>query len=235
MKFIQRITFTFLCCLVFTSVLAQTTQTNKLSQQFDWPLAELITNEEKLQLIGNPQVVETVVGKAVRFNGEGDGIILNEMPLQNFTAFTIELLIYPEKGGNFEQRFLHMGEIRSDRVLLELRAKNDSWYFDSYLSSGNNQLALIDSNLVHPLNEWYHVSFVVNNGQLSSYVNGIKELEDELQHGAVNSGKTSIGVRLNQVSWFKGCISRIRVSGKALKPEQFFEISCINLKSKPKK
>lgn len=35
------------------------------------------------------------------------------------------------------------------------------------------------------------------------------------------SGKTSIGVRLNEQSWFKGTIYKIRISPEALSPNNF--------------
>ncbi|MDP3914942.1 MAG: hypothetical protein Q8R96_14515 [Bacteroidota bacterium] len=42
-----------------------------------------------------------------------------------------------------------------------------------------------------------------------------------LTFSPIQTGKTSIGVRLNEQSWFKGAISQIRVSPEALNPNDF--------------
>jgi hypothetical protein len=42
-----------------------------------------------------------------------------------------------------------------------------------------------------------------------------------LQYEAQKSGKTSLGVRLNKVHWFKGAIRTVRITPRALSPEEF--------------
>jgi len=128
---------------------------------------------------------------------------------------------YPESGGNFEQRFFHTGEIRGDRVLLEIRTTATDWYFDAFVQSGTQKMTLIEPTLLHPLNQWYHVAYVVDHGKLCTYINGQKELEGAIAFSPIQTGKTSIGVRLNEQSWFKGAISQIRISPKALKAKDF--------------
>lgn len=193
-----------------------------------WILSELLKNDNpKISISGNP-LADSNDASFVCFNGVNDAIFLDTIPLKNMSVFTVEAVIFPETGGAFEQRFLHMGEVKGDRVLMELRANEDTWYFDSYICSDGNKIALIDSSLTHPLNQWYHVAFVVNNGQLSSYVNGQKELSGEISMIPFKSGKTSIGVRLNKVCWYKGKISKIKITPKALNPNEF--ISQMNYK-----
>ncbi|WNH07947.1 T9SS type A sorting domain-containing protein [Thalassobellus suaedae] len=46
----------------------------------------------------------------------------------------------------------------------------------------------------------------------------------------VNSGQTSLGVRLNKVSWFKGAIHSVKVTPSALSPTEFMEISSLGVK-----
>jgi hypothetical protein len=42
---------------------------------------------------------------------------------------------------------------------------------------------------------------------MSHFVNGVKEREGDVAFPAMAKGQTSLGVRLNQVFWFKGCIA----------------------------
>jgi hypothetical protein len=201
------------CILLLFSCSTQKNQ----EQIFDLPK---IIKSEDVVLSGNPKIISDSI-MSVSFNGTDDAIFIDTMPLKGLTQFTIEAVFFPEKDGRFEQRFLHFGEINKDRVLLEIRANEDSWYFDSFICAGGNKLALIDSTLTHPLNKWYHVAFVVDNGNLTSYVNGKKELSGKIEMTPLTTGKMSIGVRLNKVCWFKGKISSVKITSKALNPEAF--------------
>lgn len=188
-----------------------------------WEMSDLITSDSSVRIVGNSKLIEYKKGQALEFNGRNDGIFLHEMPLTNLKEFTIEVLFYPASGGNFEQRFFHTGEISGDRVLLEIRTTATNWYFDAFVQSGNQKMTLIDPKLLHPLNQWYHVAYVVDNGRLSTYINGQKELVGAITFSPIQTGKTSIGVRLNEQSWFKGTISQIRISPEALEPNQFMD------------
>jgi hypothetical protein len=64
---------------------------------------------------------------------------------------------------------------------------------------------------------------VIDHGKLETFVNSKKELEGRIEMAPLNGGKTSIGVRQNEVSWFKGDIYKIRISPRALKPEDFMD------------
>lgn len=202
-------------------------QKNKLkskSSSTEWIISTLPGSKTKgLRIAGAPEIKECKYGKAVAFNGTNDGIFLDEMPLAGLKEFTIEIIMNPASGGNFEQRFLHCGEIQGDRVLLELRSTDAGWYYDAFVKAGDMSKALIDPLLLHKQDKWYHVAYVVNNGKLESYVNGKKELESDLDISPLTSGQTSIGVRQNEVSWFKGMIYKIRITPKALKSNNFMD------------
>jgi len=191
----------------------------------DWKLIDLIRKtEEGLQIKGNPGIIKYKTDNAVSFNGSSDAIFLDSMPLAGLEEFTIEVIFRPASGGNFEQRFLHLGEVQDDRVLLELRSTQTNWYFDAFIKAGDNQLALIDPELLHPLDQWVHIAYVIDHGKLNTYVNRKKELSGTIEMTPLKVGKTSIGVRLNEVSWFKGAIYKIRISPEALKPEVFMDL-----------
>jgi len=212
-------TFSFFSDKAFPSNLQA--QKNRITH---WNIYDLLNSKTLFRTSGNPNPIDCKYGKALGFNGQNDGVFLEEMPLLGMDEFTIEVLFYPESGGNFEQRFFHTGEIRGDRVLLEIRTDTSSWYFDAFIQSGNQKMTLIDPKFLHPLNQWYHLAYVVNKGKLCTYINGKKELEGAITFSPIQTGKTSIGVRLNEQSWFKGAISQIRISPKALKSNEFLNL-----------
>jgi hypothetical protein len=188
----------------------------------EWILSNFTESTLKgIKIAGKPGILECKYGKALKFDGSADAIFLESMPLTGLEQFTIEVIFQPSSGGNFEQRFLHCGEVQGDRVLLELRSTQTDWYFDAFIKVGDQQCTLIDPGLLHPLDQWYHLAYVIDNGKLNTYVNGKIELEGHIVLAPLKGDKTSIGVRQNGVSWFKGAIYKIRITNKALKPENF--------------
>ncbi|HEX9601659.1 MAG TPA: LamG-like jellyroll fold domain-containing protein [Mariniflexile sp.] len=201
---------------------AQNSQSSLESHGLEWFIASMIKdNNNNVQINGHPHIVNVPNGEAVYFNGVEDALFLDENPLENFEEFTVEMIFNPEINAPFEQRVLHIGEVSSDRMLLEIRAINNHWYFDGFVASGDSKLALIDETLLHPLGKWCHVALVVTKNNLSTYVNGKLELMENFSFKPIRSGKTSIGVRLNKRSWFKGSIYKIKVSPKKLEPDDF--------------
>jgi hypothetical protein len=95
------------------------------------------------------------------------------------------------------------------------------WVLDTYLQSGDSSCVLMDRSKQHPLGEWAHVALVLEGGTMKHYVNGQLELQGDLDFRPINSGRTSIGVRLNKVHWYKGAIGSIRITPQALNPETF--------------
>lgn len=205
--------------------MTQENKSQRRSLRTEWILSNLTTKTaEGITIKGKPGIVKFKNKKAVSFNGSSDAILLGSMPLTNLEQFTVEVIFRPASGGNFEQRFLHFGEAQGDRVLLELRSTQTGWYFDAFIKVGEKQLTLIEPGLLHPLNQWYHLAYVIDHGKLETFVNGKKELEGNIDLTPLKGGKTSIGVRQNEVSWFKGAIYKIRISPRALKPEDFMDL-----------
>jgi hypothetical protein len=188
----------------------------------EWVLSNLKEKMSgKMRVAGNPGTVKCKYGEAVSFNGTADAIFLNCMPLTGMEQFTIEVIFQPASGGYFEQRFLHLGEVQGDRVLMELRSTQTGWYFDAYIKASDQQCTLIDPKLLHPSDQWYHLAYVIDHGKLITYVNGKKELEGNIHLVPLKGDKTSIGARQNEVSWFKGDIYKIRIIPNALTPKDF--------------
>ena len=103
-----------------------------------------------MEVLGDPQLVDTSTGKAVSFDGDGDRLLIEHNPLGSTTAFTIEVVFkpndaYPE---NIEPRFLHIEDPadRMRRITKELLLnENHEWYFDTFIKSdtGNSTTQMI--------------------------------------------------------------------------------------------
>jgi len=190
-------------------------------QEETWIITDLLKPKSGVTILGEPEIIESPFGKAVLFDGVDDGILLDKMPLKGLMSYTLEMIIRFDSGGTKEQRVFHTGTMRKDRSLLEIRSNAETWFFDGMVETNNNWVVLMDSTLLHPLGEWYHVAFTVENGRQITYVNGVKELEGTVSFIPIMDGATSIGVRQNKISWFKGAIYSIRISEKVLSPRQF--------------
>ncbi len=191
----------------------------------EWTLSSILDKKEGvLKIDGNPKIIRSPYGKAVSFNGADDGVFLEKMPLTGLEKFTVEVILRPDSGGSFEQRFLHIGEVTADRFLMELRSVPGGWYLDGFLKIGTGDCTLIDPNRLHPSDTWYHAAFVCDRGNCSTWVNGIKELEGMVNLVPLTTGKTSIGVRQNEISWFRGTIYKIRITPEALTPDRFMKL-----------
>ncbi|MGM1056538.1 MAG: LamG-like jellyroll fold domain-containing protein [Bacteroidota bacterium] len=165
---------------------------------------------------GNPQVISGENGNAVEFDGVDDGLLIDHNPIAGMQEFTIEVDLKPYRAGmeNREQRFLHIQDPENvdRRILLELRLnERDEWYGDWFVKTEKRSLTLIDTLFTHPLEEWATMSLEYKNGTVTGFVNGIPEVSGEIEYLPVGpEGKTSIGTRMDQRSWFKGAIKEVR-------------------------
>lgn len=215
---------TILFLTVFSFVVKAQHKDVEANKKAEWLMAFLLQNKTATTtILGNPVIVESPYGNAVAFDGIDDALFLEEMPLKGLKSFTVEMIFKPEMHA-FEQRILHIGGITTDRMLLEIRAVADNWYFDGFVASRGVKLALATEELLHPLGKWYHVAFVVTPNSLTTYVNGKQELHKEYTFNPIEEGQTSIGVRMNKVTWFKGAIYKIQISPEVLKPNQFLRL-----------
>ncbi|WP_163323327.1 LamG domain-containing protein [Draconibacterium mangrovi] len=184
-------------------------------------ISDLIEANENVTVVGNPMEIDSPYGSAVQFDGKDDAIFIDEMPLKDLTEITIEMIIRFDSGGSHEQRYFHTGSVKKDRLLMEMRSNADTWYLDGMFESRKKWVVLMSPELIHPLDEWYHIAFTVKDGGQATFVNGQKELEGDVDFAPIKKGKTSIGVRQNKISWFKGAIYSIRITDKVLNPDEF--------------
>lgn len=175
-------------------------------------------------MLGDPRLVDTPVGKAMEFDGVDDALFVDVHPLAGAETFTWEAIFRPD-GGQPEQRWFHLQESGTEnRMLLEIRVIDGRWCLDSYNHSGDAQKALINRNSLHPLGAWYHVASVYDGREFRNYVNGTLEGVAEIRFAPQGPGRSSIGVRMNLVNYFRGAIHLARFTRRALPPDEFLRV-----------
>jgi hypothetical protein len=180
--------------------------------------------EHSTKVLGNPRVIDTPIGKAIEFDGVDDALFVDAHPLAGARTFTWEALFRPD-GGNTEQRWFHLQEEGSEnRMLFEIRVAGDRWFLDSYNQSTTGSATLMNKSSLHPLGAWYHVAAVYDGKTFRNYVNGVQDGSAEVELSPQGPGRTSVGVRINLVYYFKGAVHSARFSRRALAPEDFLKL-----------
>jgi hypothetical protein len=176
-------------------------------------------------VLGNPRVIDTPGGKAIQFDGVDDAVVVGVHPLAGAASFTWEAIFRPE-GGEPAQRWFHLQETGSDnRMLFEIRVLDSRWYFDSFVHSGVADKALINRERLHRLGAWYHVAAVYDGREFRNYVNGEQEGAAAIRFDPQGPGRSSIGVRMNLVNYFRGAVRLARFSRRALAPNEFLTLA----------
>jgi concanavalin A-like lectin/glucanase superfamily protein len=199
---------------------------SSMMKQMTWELS----TADKLggyatQVLGSPRLIEIPQGKAMEFDGQQDGIIVDTNPLAETARFTLEVIFRPDAGGPKEQRFVHLQEaVSENRILIETRLTGDkSWFLDTFIRSGETNQTLYAEEFLHPVDEWYQAALVFDGREMRHYVNGIQEMSALIQYQPMKPGQISLGVRLNRVFWFKGAIHKVRFTHEALAPADFLK------------
>ncbi len=211
----------------FVASLVGLASADESKERIDWQLDNLKSvGGHPVTVVGEPVVIETPDGKAIEFDGVDDALFFDVHPLAGWTAFTVEIIFLPATEGPPEQRFFHMQEKGSEsRVMFETRVVDgDRWFLDTFINTGRDKVALYAEDHRHPTGKWHHAALVVGERRFRHYVNGELELEEELDYRVQQDGKTSIGVRINRVDWFKGAIRTIRFTPRPLAPEAFIGV-----------
>jgi hypothetical protein len=199
--------------------------TSAISSAVEWELGLLDRGQPGLTVLGNPGPTDCPYGKALQFDGVGDALFFSSNPLAYLRQFTVEIIFRPDSDGTREQRFLHMGNQQGNRLMIETRVtRTRQWFLDAHLRSGDSAKTLIDSLKLHPTDTWFHIAVTVNDGQMVTYVNGVRELAGGIPFSPFTGGQTSLGVRQNKVYWFKGAICKVRVTPRTLKPAEFLKL-----------
>ncbi|MGE0405771.1 MAG: LamG domain-containing protein [Candidatus Korobacteraceae bacterium] len=188
---------------------------------------------------GNPALIETPAGKAVLFDGVDDALFIDKHPMAGFKTFTFEAIFRPD-GGAEAQRWFHLASVdpatglaanptgTSDpnaRFLFEIRVVNGTeWYLDAFTNGDGYSRALMFRDKVHPVGRWYAVAQTYDGKTYRSYVNGVLQGEAALEFKPQPPGRSSVGVRINRVNYFKGAILKARFMERALPPGELLTI-----------
>ena len=138
-------------------------------------------------------------------------------PVAGWSAFTIEVRFKPDGSGGEEQRFLHLEDDLKHRVLMETRVRDRQWSLDTFLfqDAEHDSRCWTGPSCIRPIDGIW-VALVYDGSKMSSYVNGELELAGAVDFTPMTTGRSSIGVRQNRVSWFKGEIAEVRLTPAAL-------------------
>lgn len=178
---------------------------------------------------GGPTLIDSPWGKAVKFDGVDDALFIEEHPLAGASTWTIEVLFRPD-GGHFEQRFMHLSETETPpdgqppvgtRFLFEIRVVENEWYLDAFTKGPTYNHTLIFPDKRFPVGRWFHVAQTYDGTTYRSFVDGVLQGEAPLAFTPQGPGRTSVGVRMNRVSWFNGAIREARFTPRGLTPDQF--------------
>jgi hypothetical protein len=181
---------------------------------------------------GHPAIVDAPIGKATQFNGVDDALFIDSHPLAGAKRFTFEAIIRPD-GGASEQRWFHLAadepalpnsKPTNARFTFELRVVGDTWYLDTFVTGPGYRQTLAFPEKRFPIGQWYAVAQSYDGRKYRSYVDGVLQGEADIAFSPQGPGRSSVGVRINRVSYFKGAIREARFSDRALKASEFLKV-----------
>jgi hypothetical protein len=195
-----------------------------------------------VQVFGNPKIVKTGIGKAIRFDGIRDRLLVDNNPIGDAKEFTIEVIFKPDAAYNISQqpRFIHFQDLSdtlsgwnsANRIMMELRlTPKNEWYLDGFMLTDAGERTLQNKNLTHPTLHWSHAALTYKDNIFKTYINGIEETSGSVTftNKILNkAGKVSIGGRMNKLNYYCGLIKKLKITHKALNPQQFIKISNLN-------
>ncbi len=182
---------------------------------------------------GNPQVVSTDIGDAIKFDGD-DQLLVDFNPIMDAKEFTVELVFKPDAcyPNSVEPRFVHFQDPNDPdekRVLMELRVdQNNKCHMDGFINTDIAQLALADASFLHDTEVWQHIAISFKDNVLTTYFNGVEELSGivNYKNQIINTvGKTSLGSRMNKKKYYAGLMKTLKVTHAALEPKDFIFIN----------
>lgn len=186
-----------------------------------------------VEVLGHPQVIESPYGKAVEFDGKGDGLFLPVHPLAGASAYTWEIIFRPDSDGPAAQRFFHLqeqdpatGKDTPNRLLTEIRIVQGKWCLDSHGSSGDHHTTLLncDAQHLYPADQWYRVTTVFDGKIMRNYIGSVEQGEGAFALAPMRGGRTAVGIRINKVYPFKGAVLMARMTPRALDPSEFLQM-----------
>lgn len=175
---------------------------------------------------GAPALIDSPYGRAVRFDGVDDRLVIDKHPLAGMSRFTFEALFRPD-GGAFAQRWFHLNEEdatpdappSATRILFEIRVKDGAWSLDAFATGEGYKQTLLFFDKTFPIGAWYWVAQSYDGKTYRAFVNGQLQGEADIAYRPQGRGRASVGARMNRVDYFKGAIREARFTPRALAPD----------------
>jgi Concanavalin A-like lectin/glucanases superfamily len=172
------------------------------------------------------------MGKAIAFNGRDDALFVDVHPLAGAETWTWEMIFKPDADGKAEQRVFHLQsidpangtDVPEERMLFEIRIVKGEWCLDSFATSGGQRLPLLNCEKRYPFGQWYRVTTVYDGKTLKNYVGDELQGEGEVKLVPQRPGRSSAGVRINLVDYYKGAIYSTRFTRSALGVGDFLKM-----------
>jgi hypothetical protein len=201
--------------------------------------------DTQVTTVGSPQVIDTSIGKAIHFEGQGntngnkpesgnptgDALFLNSAPLSGDAAYTFEVLFRPSSKGAPAQRFFHQQDNNSQsRRMFEIRIVNKQWCLDTVgidVAHGAEQHGVTlacDAAHLHPLDRWYAVAATYDGKTLRGYVDGELQGKIDITLTPLPPGTTSVGTRIDKRDFFTGDVYTARFTPSVLPPANFLKV-----------
>jgi hypothetical protein len=216
--------------LSFLFSLATVAQSNKYHTEV-WQLKSLKKiGGNKVEVFGNPEIIKTEIGKAIKFDGIDDRILVDKNPIGGAAEYTVEVIFKPDPAYDIsdQPRFVHFqdpGDPSEKRVMIELRlTPANEWYLDGYMLTDAGERTLQNKNLTHPVGKWHHAALTYKDNTFKTYVNGIEEISGTVSYKEMlvnKTGKTSIGGRMDKRNYYSGMVKSLKITHKALEPKDF--------------
>lgn len=194
--------------------------------------------DHSIELFGDPQIVNTEYGKAMKFDGVNDMLLVDYNPLGGVVEFTVEVVFKPSSAYKISNapRFIHFQDLSdtpadtlNKRVLMELRLnQRNEWWFDGYMFTDKEGLTLANKTLVHPADKWTHAAITYEDNTFRTFINGIEETNGNISFNEklMNTrGKTSIGARMDKRNYYCGLIKTLKITQRVLEPQQFIHVN----------
>ncbi|HTH53100.1 MAG TPA: LamG-like jellyroll fold domain-containing protein [Edaphobacter sp.] len=218
-----------------------------LAQQANtWRFDNLIKiGDAQVTTLGNPQVVDTPIGKAIHFEGRGitdssnpeggnptgDALFLNAAPLSGDATYTFGVIFRPSSKGAPAQRFFHMQDKNSQsRRMFEIRIVHNQWCLDTVgidVHGGTEQhgvTLVCDAAHLHPLDRWYAVTATYDGKTLRGYVDGQLQGEIGVTLAPLPPGTTSVGTRIDKRDFFTGDVYSAHFQSGVLSSADFWKV-----------
>jgi Concanavalin A-like lectin/glucanases superfamily len=231
---------------LFATVLITLAIPSLAQQTITWRFDNLTKiGEAQVITVGKPQVLDTSIGKAIHFEGQGnansstlesgnprgDALFLNTAPLAGNLTYTFEVIFRPSAKGAPAQRFFHLQDSNSQsRRMFEIRIVDNQWCLDTVgidVGHGTEQhgvTLVCDAAHLHPLDRWYAIAATYDGKTLRGYVDGKKQGEIDVTLAPLPPGSTSVGTRIDKRDFFTGDIYAARFQPKVLSPEDFWKV-----------